>query len=277
MSGIIANVTGMSTAEFAQEYLFTPLGISENETYWWTDEKGMNYGGYAFDCSPKVQAKIGILALNNGNWNGVQLVDLNFMKSATKSQVFEGWNNYGYLWWILDRFSVPFKGFAAIGAGGQNIYVIPEYDIVVGFTASLTSYVDYETLISDYILQFVDNSAPEWDEIPENQTILEGESFFYDVNASHTLGVEYSINDTVNFNITPEGIITNSLNLSVGVYPLEIRVFNPYNKSLTTTINLIVEPKPSSNVIPGFDLNMIFFVIICTTAVLMISRKKIPK
>ncbi|MHA2344822.1 MAG: serine hydrolase domain-containing protein, partial [Candidatus Hodarchaeales archaeon] len=72
LSGIITKVTGKSAEEFAKEYLFTPLGIQENEYYWWHDNKNISYGGYGFDCTPKVQAKLGMLALNNGSWNGTQ-------------------------------------------------------------------------------------------------------------------------------------------------------------------------------------------------------------
>jgi CubicO group peptidase (beta-lactamase class C family) len=87
LSGIISNVTGKTTEEFAQEYLFTPLGISEDEYYWWRDQQGMRYGAYGFDCTPKVQAKLGILCLNNGTWNGTQILDEEYMKEATTPKI----------------------------------------------------------------------------------------------------------------------------------------------------------------------------------------------
>ncbi|MEE9571810.1 MAG: serine hydrolase [Candidatus Neomarinimicrobiota bacterium] len=191
LSGIISNVTGKSTEEFAQEYLFTPLGISEEEYYWHHDDKNMSFGGYGFDCSPKVQAKLGILALNNGNWNGIQMVDSDYMITATTIKRF-GVFNYGYLWWIVDS---PFEGYSAVGAGGQCIYVIPEFDIVVGFTAQNGG--PYEQMIIDYILKNVEVSETEENPTPEDQAAI-----------------------------------------------------------------------------PGFNLNMIFLMIFCTTAVLIMRRKK---
>ncbi|MHA2037469.1 MAG: serine hydrolase domain-containing protein [Promethearchaeota archaeon] len=158
LSGIIANITGNSTEEFAKEFLFEPLGISEEEYYWHHDDKNMSFGGYGFDCTPKVQAKLGILSLNNGNWNGLQIADSDFMITATTSKTF-GYIPYGYLWWLSDS---PFEGYNAVGAGGQCIYVIPEFDIVVGFTAN--DEAPYEQMISDYILQFVE--IPEIPGIP---------------------------------------------------------------------------------------------------------------
>jgi len=233
LSGIIANVTGKSTEEFAQEYLFTPLGISEDEYYWWNDSLGMKYGGYGFDCTPKVQAKLGMLMLNNGTWNGTQIVERDYMINATTTQYSGHWLSYGYLIYT----NGPFGGYNTYGAGGQVIYVIPKYDIVVAFAADSDS-VPYEQLLSNYIIQFAKDNAPEWDQIPEDQLLREGESFSYDVNASDTSGVAYSINDTVNFNISSEGMITNSSGLSLGVYPLEIRAYNPFNNSINATINI---------------------------------------
>jgi hypothetical protein len=175
LSGIIANVTGTSTEEFAKQYLFEPLGISEDEYYWLNDSKGMDYGSYGIECTPKVQAKIGMLCLNNGTWNGEQIVDKDYMKDATSYQiVIPNWRDYGYLFYILDS---PFEGYYTFGALGQCIYVIPEYNITVGFTGYHVDiyggYV-YEQIILDYILQFVEvpETGPNNPGIPGFETNL---------------------------------------------------------------------------------------------------------
>jgi len=270
LSAIITNVTGKSAGEFAKEYLFTPLGISEEEYDWPHDTRNISYGGYEFHCSPKVQAKIGMLVLNNGSWNGSQIVHKEYMKNATTPwSGFDSIDYYGYLWWLEDGL------IEAAGGGGQSIYINPIYNITVGITGS-TSGMSYNTLLNNYIFQFAEDNAPNWDQIPEDQLIQEGNSFYYDLNASDTSGVEYSINNTVNFTITPEGIITNSSILSLGVYSLEIRAYNPFNNSITATIHISVQsiPSSSSNGIPGFDLNMTLILILCTSAVLISWRKK---
>jgi CubicO group peptidase (beta-lactamase class C family) len=163
LSGIIANVTGNSTEEFAREYLFEPLGILEEETFWWNDSKGMDFGGYGFDCSPKVQAKLGMLALNDGTWNGQQIVEPNFIIDATTPQIY----GYGYLIWMI---ASPFEGYSFIGAGGQCIYVIPEFDIVVGFTASDDP--NYLPIITDYILTNIVD--PPGNQIPPQDPLIPG-------------------------------------------------------------------------------------------------------
>ena len=160
LSGIITKVTGKNAEEFAKEYLFTPLGISEDEYSWWHDDKKISAGGYGLSCTPKVQAKIGMLCLNNGNWNGKQIVEPNFMikavSSLTSFKTFESKDklsgvSYGYLFYIMDN---PFKGYYAAGAAGQCIFVIPEYNITVGITGAIATAWFYEQMISDYILQF---------------------------------------------------------------------------------------------------------------------------
>jgi CubicO group peptidase (beta-lactamase class C family) len=156
LSGIITNVTGKSTEEFAKEYLFNPLGIAEDETYWPHDVKNINYGAYAFHCSPKVQAKLGILCLNNGNWDRKQIVDKDYIGNATTAKISlskEGFSmDYGYLFFMMDS---PLEGYYMAGSGGQMIYVMPEYNITVGFTAG--GYIPkegYNKLLLDYIVPF---------------------------------------------------------------------------------------------------------------------------
>jgi len=162
LSGIITNVTGKSMEEFAKEYLFEPLQIPDDEYLFLHDNQNVSFGGYFFQCSPRVQAKLGILCLNNGSWEGEQIVDLNYFKNATTDQT--GYT-CGYLWWMIDS---PFEGYAAEGFGGQCIYVIPEFDIVVGFTAfdGVKWPYSYEQMISDYILQFVEPAIPDDPAIP---------------------------------------------------------------------------------------------------------------
>jgi CubicO group peptidase (beta-lactamase class C family) len=166
LSGIITNVTGRSAEEFAKEYLFEPLGISEDEYHWWHDDKNVSYGGYLFDCSPKVQAKLGILCLNNGTWNGEQIVDRDYMKDAISPQITNLDGPYGYLFYldikvtITDWFGVKtiksIDGYYTVGMGGQCIYVLPEYNIVAGFTADDVGHWIYNQILENYILQFVE-------------------------------------------------------------------------------------------------------------------------
>ena len=157
LSGILNNVSGKNASTFAREYLFEPMGITEEEWDWWRDSNGVDFGGYGFYCSPRVQAKLGILCLNNGMWNGTQLIPSDWVEEATSFKTSHGrWTyapptdifNYGYLFYTNDSYD----GYHTAGAGGQDIYVIPEYNMTVAFTGSGMSYTQYFSFIYDYII-----------------------------------------------------------------------------------------------------------------------------
>jgi CubicO group peptidase (beta-lactamase class C family) len=168
LSGIITNVTGQSAADFAREKLFEPMGITEEEWFWNQDDNNITDGAGGFICSPRVQAKLGILCLNNGTWNGTQLVPSNWVINTTTFQCwgsfdYSNWFKYGYLFYIDE------EGYHTQGYGGQNIYIIPEYNIVVGFTGSNMANSTYKILINNYILQF---SADSGGNIPGSPLII---------------------------------------------------------------------------------------------------------
>lgn len=170
LSGIISNVTGQSASTFAHQYLFEPMGITVEDWDWFEDNNHVSYGGYGFDCSPQVQAKLGILCLNKGNWNGTQLVPSEWVKDVTTYKVDGRWLysppskyfNYGYLFYTNVSYNEGSDtGYHTSGMGGQSIFVIPEHNIVVAFTGWVSGAYDliYRNLISKYVLQFWEGSA----------------------------------------------------------------------------------------------------------------------
>ncbi|CAM3527955.1 beta-lactamase [Flavobacterium saliperosum S13] len=92
-------------------------------------------------------ARFGLLALNNGNWNGTQIVNSAYFHDATTTS--QNINlAYGYLWWLngkasfhLPQSQLQFPGsiipsgpndmFMALGKNDQKIYVIPSKKMVV--------------------------------------------------------------------------------------------------------------------------------------------------
>ncbi len=88
-----------------------------------------------------------------------------------------------------------------------------------------------------------DTIAPTWNEVPADQTIEFGASLNYDVNASDLSGIGlYWVNDTGNFSVNGDGVITNATSLSAGVYWLEIRACDPYNNNESAIINTTILP-----------------------------------
>ena len=134
LSGILTRTTHMTAIEFGNKYLFQPLGIPLPP--WETDPLGNNVGGDGLSLRPREMAKIGYLYLNQGLWDGQQLVPAEWVRTATQKHVAADILNddYGYLWWVttVDGHAAYY----AAGFGGQFIYVIPDLDLVVVMTGN---------------------------------------------------------------------------------------------------------------------------------------------
>ncbi|MFW9971318.1 MAG: serine hydrolase domain-containing protein [Candidatus Odinarchaeota archaeon] len=147
LSAIIQRATNMSTIDFANKYLFSPLSIEHSN--WLQDPQGVACGGDGLFLRPRDMAKIGYLFLNDGNWKGKQIISKNWVKVSTSLLISLGLNRgYGYQWWIYN----DYRCYRALGYGGQQINVFYANDLLVIFTGMNTSF-DFATfLIDNYIL-----------------------------------------------------------------------------------------------------------------------------
>lgn len=149
LSAVIEAATGTTTLDFAAENLFAPLGITSYE--WETDPQGIASGGFGLYLRPRDMAKIGYLYLNEGQWDGEQIISADWAAAATEPHIgvdesFE--QSYGYLWWIYPDF------YAAQGLQGQLIFVVPDQNLVVAITSELLGSDEIWPfrLLQDYIL-----------------------------------------------------------------------------------------------------------------------------
>ena len=134
LSAIITQTTERSTLNFAREFLFGPLGISNVE--WWLYPPGTYYGAGDLHLTSRDMAKFGYLYLNNGTWNDKQIVPTEWVARSTETSYrVPGGAGYGYQWWTLPSSGVYF----ASGAHGQSIFVLPNLDVVVVFTSTSRS------------------------------------------------------------------------------------------------------------------------------------------
>ncbi|MEW6194918.1 MAG: serine hydrolase [Bacteroidota bacterium] len=117
---------GKPLSEFSNEYLFKPLGITEWK--WEAANDGISFGGSNLYLKPRDMAKFGQMLLQNGKWNGQQIVNSDWIQEAIKNE-----NNlgYGYYFWLMS----DLLGYMAAGHGGQYIIVIPYKNLVVVVTA----------------------------------------------------------------------------------------------------------------------------------------------
>ena len=132
LTTILQETTGMNPRDFAEQYLFKPLGISAGK--WMSDPAGIPYGAGGFNLTPRDMAKLGYLYLRKGQWDGQQIVSPEWVENSTRTHADVDLNahfGYGYHW-----FTVPeMEGYAALGLGGQIVLVIPKSDLVIVSTA----------------------------------------------------------------------------------------------------------------------------------------------
>src|SRR5699024_9305472 len=97
---VVQRAVGEDLQRFAQDNLFTPLGIDEGDYYWARDRSGNTYG-YAFLYLPPVDfARLGLLMLNVGQWRDEQIISADYIDQARMPS--ETNRCYGYLFWVND-------------------------------------------------------------------------------------------------------------------------------------------------------------------------------
>jgi CubicO group peptidase (beta-lactamase class C family) len=142
LGAVIEKTSGKTFEAFAREALFEPLGISDWE--WKTYQNGRFSPAAGLRLRPRDAAKIGQLVLNQGGWNGKQIVPAPWIAESVTPRfqaigLFGGLYFYGYQWWLgrtlADGKDIPW--IAGQGWGGQRLFIIPALDIVVVTTAAM--------------------------------------------------------------------------------------------------------------------------------------------
>ena len=156
LGAIIEQVSEYSTHEFAREYLFDPLGFGYSNWFlapggWYNTQGGLK-------LTTRDIARLGYLYLNNGTWDGVQILPADFIAHATSPidipNAMGTPFGYGWHWWTRSDLGIYF----AFGRYGQKIMVSPEHDLVVAFNAMVRDgeYDPEFDLFRDYILRSVE-------------------------------------------------------------------------------------------------------------------------
>jgi CubicO group peptidase (beta-lactamase class C family) len=144
LGGILRNATDSPVDTFAERYLFSPLGILGAWWYYGQPDRLPHMGG-GLNLRARDMAKIGYLVLNKGRWENRQIVSEEWIRQSTTAVTTTGnfWNRseqYGYLWWLfpLDPANPQTNEWiiTASGAGGQWIFIVPKYDLVVAITGN---------------------------------------------------------------------------------------------------------------------------------------------
>lgn len=134
LSAILHKVTGQRLLDYLTPRLFQPLGITG--ATWERCPRGIDTGGYGLSLRTEDIAKFGQFYLQEGMWNGQQLLSPAWIREATSKQIdndnvaIEWRQGYGYQFWRCRH-----NAYRGDGAFGQFCVVVPEKDLVVAITA----------------------------------------------------------------------------------------------------------------------------------------------
>jgi len=145
LSAVLTKATGMSTLDFAQKVLFTPLKIRIRG--WERDPGGYYIGGMRMHFIPRDLARFGYLYLKEGNLEGNQIVPADWVRESLQYHTSGkgSWGvlqniGYGYQWWLGEIRNQ--ECFMALGYAGQFIIVFPQLKLIVVATSDYLYYKD---------------------------------------------------------------------------------------------------------------------------------------
>ncbi|MCX7921194.1 MAG: beta-lactamase family protein [Clostridia bacterium] len=166
LSGVLAKSAKKTTLAIAEESLFQPLGIKNKR--WEADQQQYNTGYANLYLSPRDIARFGLLYLNNGMWEGKQIVPKSWVKESLQAHTYIDSEipdtakiGYGYNW-----FMQKIKGctvYYVSSYGGQNLCIIPDMEAVVVITGipgkpADQATFDFKNILEDYIIPAVKGS-----------------------------------------------------------------------------------------------------------------------
>jgi CubicO group peptidase (beta-lactamase class C family) len=143
---IYQRVSGVALFTAIDGLLARPLGfrdwnpLEHTRLHYGYDPLGATprYPNHVIRLSARDLARFGQLYLNEGTWDGCEIVPPDWVRVSTHTRVETGlprpFRSYGYLWWTSDGSdanALPSGSYSAVGIGGQTISVIPSHQMVV--------------------------------------------------------------------------------------------------------------------------------------------------
>ena len=150
MGLIIERATGKKLSEYLSLKLWQPMQAS-HPAEWSLDKKGGVEKAYCCLNSNALDfARFGQLYLDQGNWNGQQLIDSSYVAASLHPDLSA---NYGYSWWLYET-EHKYPVYAMRGVNGQYVMVIPALDLVaVRLGHKREKYVNNSVTDLDYYLE----------------------------------------------------------------------------------------------------------------------------
>jgi len=135
---IFRDQTGEDIYKAFSKRIAEPIGmqdyIPEKQNYSYEQNFSI-HPAYPFLISTRDMARFGQLFLQQGQWNGKQIISADWVVDSTRSYSDTGpsWRGYGYMWWTIEANHQGLKkgDYYASGYGGQNMFVLPRMNTVI--------------------------------------------------------------------------------------------------------------------------------------------------
>lgn len=152
LAEILQRSTKMTCIDFARRFLFKPMEFGE--TYWLKNYKGVNHGWGDLYISTYDMAKIGCLILNNGKWNGNQVISKEWIEKIVPLYKIQKTESYGYGWWLDSENPDEIQ---AVGRGGQRLFIFKDRNMVIATTGGGFEAGDIDNLVLESIKSYIKN------------------------------------------------------------------------------------------------------------------------
>lgn len=150
---VLVQILGRDLYSFLRERITDPIDLGD-WSWWWEEQLGdipLHFGGTGIEMSARQLARYGLLLLNNGNWNGRQVLAADWVEQATRVQAantialadtdrknMDGRGAYGFNWWVNGVMAngtrlmpdAPPRTYYSSGLHNNMCFVVPEWRIV---------------------------------------------------------------------------------------------------------------------------------------------------
>jgi len=162
LAAIIEKESGMGFLDFSNTYLFDPLQTEGG--LWLTMGNGLPMASGGIYLRARELAKIGLLFLNHGQWEGKQIISDDWISISQYPHVaatnYIPNTSYGYQWWIKNYTikGTSHRCFFGAGWGEQYLFIIPDFNMIVEFNSGYytgTNNISPFDLMENYILRAI--------------------------------------------------------------------------------------------------------------------------
>lgn len=192
LGALVEYLSGESLEHFLRVRLFDKIGVSD-KAHFLLCPGGHAWGDSALLCTARDLLKTAMFTMNYGSWNGEQILNENYVRTATSKLVSNDKPitagsisnfGYGYQFWKL-----PYDGWYFNGLGSQFALCFPKQDMIMVFNADTQGNNSAKAQIIDNFMHLILEMAEE-EALPENTAAEKNLNEYADSLVLHVCGGE---------------------------------------------------------------------------------------